>query len=170
MDGKRQRSSPPPGLTFVELAVVTALIGAAVMIVYPYLSGLLLGRKLMGYAGEMAGVLDYIRSRAVIDGREYHVHFDRNRHRYWVTVEGDEEEPFPGRYGSPQELPAEVMLRSVEIEGRPAAGRRPTVRFFPRGSADQAVVYLESFRGDRASVRVKPFTGRSEVYNYFYRD
>lgn len=157
-------------MTFVELAVVTALIGVAVMITYPYLSGLLLGRKLMGYAGELAGVMDYVRSRSVIDAREYHVHFDRIRYRYWVTVEGDEENPMPGRYGRPREFPAEIRLRSVEVENRPVAGQMPAVRFYPRGSADQAVIYLESSRGDRASVRIKPFTGRSEVYNYFYRD
>ena len=154
----------------MELAVVAAVIGVAMMIAYPYLSGLLVGRRLVGFAGELAGVMDYIRARSVIDGRVYHAHFDRHRHQYWVTIEGNQDRPMEGRYGQPQDFPGDILLRSVEVENRPLSAGNPVIRFYPRGNADQAVIYLESSRRDRASVRVKPFTGRSEVYNYFYRD
>lgn len=161
---KMKPSRPNRGFTLIELTVVVALIGVAMVVAYPRFSGLVLGRKLRGFAGELAGTLDFVRSRAVLDGRIYYFHFNRAKNEYWVTREGDgQEEPMAGRLGRGQKLPEDLFLKRVTVEGAPGTYFEPVIRFFPRGSADEAYVYLESARGDRASVWVKPYTGRSRA-------
>lgn len=159
------------GFTLIELMVVAALIGLVLMVSYPRFSGLIQGRKLMGFCGELAGTMDYIRARAVLDGRIYYFHFDRTKQEYWVTREGEEEEqePMEGRLGTRRSFPPYISLKKVEVERDVLSRSAPAIRFYPRGSADEALIYLETEKSDRASIRVKPFTGRSEVYNYFFR-
>jgi len=165
-----KKSEKNIGFTLIELMVVAALIGLVLMVTYPRFSGLIQGRRLMGFCGELAGTMDYIRSRAVIDGIIYHFHFDRSKRQYWVTREGEEEEePMKGRLGSRQSFPPGIKLRKMEVERGTFGRSAPSIRFYPRGSADEALIYLETEKGDRASIWVKPFTGRSEVYNYFFR-
>jgi prepilin-type N-terminal cleavage/methylation domain-containing protein len=152
------------GFTLIELSVVVALIGVAMLVSYPRFSGLIMGRKLRGFAGELAGTLDFVRARAVLEGRIYYFHFNRAKNEYWVTREGDEkEEPMDGRLGRGRKLPDDLYLKRVQVEGSPGTFFEPVIRFFPRGSADEALVYLESARGDKASVWVKPYTGRSRA-------
>jgi len=152
------------GITLIELSVVVALIGVAMTVSYPRFSGLILGRKLRGFAGELAGTLDFVRARSVLEGRTYYFHFNRAKNEYWVTREGDEkEEPMDGRLGRGRRLPEEIYRRRVRVEGAPGTYFEPVIRFFPRGSADEALVYIESARGDKASVWVKPYTGRSRA-------
>jgi len=158
------------GFTLIELGVVVALIGVVMLISYPRFSGLILGRKLLGFAGELAGTLDFVRARSVLDGRIYYFHFNRAKNEYWVTLEGDgKEEPMEGRLGRGRRLPEDLYLKRVEVEGAPGSYFEPVVRFFPRGSADEALVYLESSRGDKASIWVKPYTGRSRAVMGFQK-
>lgn len=155
--------------TLVELAVVVFVIGVVVMVTFPRFSGLISGRRLMGFCGKLAGTLDYVRARSVTDGCIYHFNFDKDKNKYWVTREGDEDKPMEGKLGKPQPFPENISLQRVELEKRKGDFYRPAIRFYPRGNSDGAVIYLETVQGDKASVLVKPYTGRSEVFRGYYR-
>ena len=156
--------------TLVELAVVAVIIGVVAIVTFPRLSALLSGRKLMGFSGKLAGTLDYVRARSVTDGRVYYFNFDKSKRQYWVTGGEDGDEPLEGKLGRPQKLPEGVSLRRIKLGEGSTRFFKPVVRFYPRGNSDGAVIYLETEQGDRASVRVKPYTGRSEVFKGFNRD
>ncbi len=121
----------------------------------------------MGFSGKLAGTLDYVRSRSVTDGRVYYFNFDKSKKQYWVTGGEDGDEPMEGRLGKPQKFPEGVLLRRIKLEEGSSRFFKPAIRFYPRGNSDGAVIYLETEQGDRASVRVKPYTGRSEVFQGF---
>lgn len=159
-----------PAFTLVELAVVAVIIGVVAIVTFPRLSGLVSGRRLMGFSGQLAGTLDYVRARSVTDGRVYYFNFNKSKRQYWVTGGEDGDEPMEGKLGRPQKLPEGVSLRRIKLEEGSAWFFKPVVRFYPRGNSDGAVIYLETDRGDRASVRVKPYTGRSEVFQGFNQD
>lgn len=155
------------GFTLIELTVVVILIGVIFVVVFPHLTGLFSGRKLLGFCREMAGTLDYARSRAVIDGRIYTAHISRDRREYWITSEdetGDyygraEERPEPKK----RKIPDEISVKQLKLGKRIVERFEPVIRFYPRGNSNGAEIILETDRGDKATIKVKPYTGRSEV-------
>ncbi len=155
------------GLTLIELAVVLTLAGVVFVIVFPNLAGLFSGRRLMGFSREMAGALDYARARAVIEGRPQTVRIDRQEGEYSLRRKRETGDDF-GRSGEEEivrtwKIPDEIKVSRVEFGTRVTEGFEPVIRFYPRGNSNGAVITLETAQGDRAQIRVKPFTGRSEV-------
>lgn len=163
----RTRSRKFRGLTLIELAVVLSLVGMVFLLVFPNLTGLLSGRKLMGFSREMAGALDYARARAVIEGRPQTFRIDRRKGEYSIRRKKEK----PGGYGRGDEeevvkswkIPEEFRVSGVELETRVTEGFEPVIRFYPRGNSNGAVISLETARGDRSRIRVKPYTGRAEI-------
>ena len=155
------------GFTLIELSVVVALIALAALIVGPRFTGVLSGRRLLGAAGRLAGALDYTRSRAVLEGRICYFHFNRNKNQYWITTEAgksDSSSPKGGR----QTLPRGISVRRIEKKGGGRNRFSPVIRFYPRGTADETVIYLKDRPGQQVKVHVKPYTGRSEVIRSRY--
>ena len=155
------------GLTLIELTVVLALAGVVFVVVFPNLAGLFSGRRLMAFSREMAGALDYARARAVIEGRPQTVRIDRQEGEYSLRRKKESGDDF-GRSGEEEvvrrwKIPDEIKVSRVEFETRVTEGFEPVIRFYPRGNSNGAVITLETERGDRAQIRVKPYTGRSEI-------
>ncbi len=155
------------GLTLIELTVVLSLIGMIFLITFPNLTGLFSGRRLMGFSREMAGALDYARARAVIEGRPQTVRIDRREGEYSLRRKKESGDDF-GRSGEEEivrswKIPDEIKVSRMEFGTRVTEGFEPVIRFYPRGNSNGAVITLETARGDRAQIRVKPYTGRSEV-------
>ena len=155
------------GSTLIELTVVLILIGGVVTVTFPKLTGIFSGRKLMGFGREMAGTLDYARSRAVIDGRIYTVHISRQQNEYWITPE-DETSDYYGREEERAEpkkwkIPEGISVKRLKLEKRIVERFEPVIRFYPRGNSNGAEIFLETDRGDKAMIKVKSYTGRSEV-------
>ncbi len=155
------------GFTLIELAVVLSLIGMIFLVVFPNLTGLLSGRRLMGFSREMAGALDYARARAVIEGRPLTFRIDRGEGEYSVRRKKETGDGY-GRAAEDEivkkwKIPDEIKVGRVELETRVTEGFEPVIRFYPRGNSNGAVISLETVRGDKARIRVKPYTGRSEI-------
>ena len=155
------------GFTLIELSVVLILVGVVFLVVFPNLTGLFSGRRLMGFSREMAGALDYARARAVIEGRPQTFRIDREKGEYSV---GRKKELEAGYFRRGEEeivkrwkIPGEVKVGQVRLEARVSEGFEPVIRFYPRGNSNGAVIPLENDRGDRAEIRVKPYTGRAEI-------
>jgi len=155
------------GFTLIELSVVLILIGVVFMVTFPKLAGLFSGRKLLGFCRELAGSLDYARSRAVIDGRIYTFHINREENEYWITSL-DEESDYYGRGEESEEpkkrkIPDGISVRRLKLGRRVVEWFEPVVRFYPRGNSNGAEIFLETDQGDKVKIKVKPYTGRSEV-------
>ncbi len=156
-----------PGFTLIELAVVLSLIGMIFLVVFPNLTGLLSGRRLMGFSREMAGALDYARARAVIESRPLTFRIDREKGEYSVWRKKETGDDY-GRAAEDEivkkwKIPDEIKVGRLELETKVAEGFEPVIRFYPRGNSNGAVISLETVGGDKARIRVKPYTGRSEV-------
>ncbi|MEA1927649.1 MAG: prepilin-type N-terminal cleavage/methylation domain-containing protein [Candidatus Auribacterota bacterium] len=166
---KKEKNS---GFTLIELAVVIILIGVVFIIVMPRLTGLLSGRKLMGFSRELAGVLDYTRTRAVVDGKVYNFHLDRTKQEYWfIAKEDDDRKASYYSYREEEEvkkprirkIPEGISIKRLKLETRARDRYKPVIRFYPRGNSNGAEIYLETEQGDRTVIKVKSYTGKSEV-------
>lgn len=155
------------GFTLIELSVVLVLIGVVFLVVFPNLSGLFSGRRLIGFSRELAGALDYARARAVIEGRPQTFRIDREAGEYSLERRKETGED----YGKADEeeivkkwkIPKEIKIGRLELETRVTKGFEPLIRFYPRGNSNGAVITLENARGERVQIRVKSYTGRSEI-------
>jgi len=156
------------GFTLIELSVVVALIAVAVLIVGPRFSGVLSGRRLLGAAGRLAGALDYTRSRAVLEGKIYCFHFDKNKNQYWTTTAAKEGADVSAGKERRHSLPRDISVKRIEKKGGGRDRFSPVIRFYPRGTADEAIVYLKDRKGQAVKVHIKPYTGRSEVIRSRY--
>lgn len=146
------------GFTLIEISVVVGLIAILALLAFPNLGALTGTRELAGFANRLAGTLDYTRARAILDGRLYYFHLDRDARRYWATRMGPEgaEEPAPGRLGRPVPFPDGVRLSGI---------LKSPLRFYPGGNSDEATVELrrEGSYGTRYIIEVKPYVGRSVI-------
>ncbi|MFH1037077.1 MAG: GspH/FimT family protein [PVC group bacterium] len=165
--GFRDSTAWQRGFSLIELSVVLILIGVVVMVTFPKLAGLFSGRRLKGFCRELAGTLDYTRSRAVIEGRPQTFYIDGERKEYWV---GRPEEA-SGDFGGSEEdavirkwkIPEGISVKRLELGTRVVDRYTPVIRFYPRGNSNGADIFLETDQGDRAVIKVKPYTGRSQV-------
>ncbi len=160
------------GFTLIELSVVIILIGVVFIIVMPRLSGLLSGRKLLGFSRELAGALDYTRSRAVVDGRVYNFHIDREKKEYWFAAkEDDDQRNSYSRYREDteiklprkREIPKGMEITRLKLKTRVIDGYKPVIRFYPRGNSSGAEIVMETEQGDKVAIKVKSYTGKSAV-------
>ena len=161
-----------PGFTLIELSVVIILIGVVFTVVMPRLTGLFSGRKLLGFSRELAGALDYTRSRAVVDGRVYNFHIDRDKQEYWFIAKEDDDkrrsyysyrEDEDEKKPRKQRIPEGMTISRLKLKSRAVDRYKPVVRFYPRGNSNGAEIYLETEQGDKVVIKVKPYTGKSTV-------
>jgi general secretion pathway protein H len=164
---KRVHLRRRPGFTLIELSVVLVLVGVVFLVTFPNLAGLFSGRRLMGFSREMAGALDYARARAVIEGRPQTFRIDRQQGKYSLRrkkeAAGDYRRSEEEEIVKSWKIPEEIKVSRVELDTRVTEGFEPVIRFYPRGNSNGAVISLETARGDRTRIRVKPYTGRSEI-------
>lgn len=156
----------------IELAVVIILIGVVFIVVMPRLTGLFSGRKLLGFSRELAGALDYTRSRAVVDGRVYNFHIDRDKKEYWFVSQEDDEkkmsyysyrEDEKKKKPKKRKFPEGMTVTRLKLKTRAVDRYKPVIRFYPRGNSNGAEIYLETEQGDKVVIKVKPYTGKSSV-------
>lgn len=161
-----------PGFTLIELTVVVILIGVVFIVVMPRLTGLFSGRKLLGVSRELAGALDYTRSRSVVDGLVYNFHIDREKQEYWfISKEDDEKKSSYYSYREEKaekkprkrKIPEGITITRLKLKTRAVDRYKPVIRFYPRGNSNGAEIYLETEQGDKVVIKVKPYTGKSSV-------
>jgi type II secretion system protein H len=159
--GARRRES---GFTLIELALVVLLIGLFSAVSAPMLLGFG-DNRLEPNARRLAGTVKYLYNEAALNGREYHLTFnlDEGTFRARVMREDGELAPVPGRWGE-QTLKGDVRFQDVAVTGRGlySSGEATSV-IYPTGWLEETIIHLR--QGDKVlTVRVKPFTGTSEIY------
>jgi len=166
----RRNSAPgcAPGFTLLELAVVLFIMGLVMLIAMPYF-GALQGSQLKSEARRLASRTNYLYEEAGAQKVLLRLIFDIDHNRYTV----ERLDPFAaqprfvpetGPAGHPVQLPADVRLRDVWVQG--AGGFRRGVistQFYPSGVADAALIHLADNAGGIMTLAINPFNGRAAV-------
>ncbi len=157
----RRRTGPPPadrtpgpghgnGFSLIELVVVLAVMGFALVLIVGYRAPWSSGLGLEGTAAELAAGLRLARSQAIVGDRPVAFALDLAGHRYRVGAE------------SPRNLPASLSIGLLTVNGEK---RNPTlgdIRFNPDGSSTGGRIMLAD-GSRRVAIGVDWLTGRVTV-------
>jgi general secretion pathway protein H len=157
-----------PGFTLLELAVVLFIMGLVMMIAMPYLGGLQ-ASQLKSEARGLASRSNYLYQEAGAQKVLLRMVFDLDHNRYTVQrldpfAAQPSFGPEPGPAGNTVQLPPDVRLRDVWVQG--AGGFRQGIistQFYPSGVADAAVIHLVDEQGAVMTLAINPFNGRAAV-------
>ncbi len=153
------------GFTLIELALVVLLIGLFSAFAVPQLLGFG-GNHLESNARRIAGTVKYLFNESALNGHEYHLTFNVDEGTFGARVlrENGELVPAPGRWGE-QALRGDVRFQNVTVTGRGlySSGTATSV-IHPTGWLEETIIHLR--QGENVlTVRVKPFTGTSEIFD-----
>jgi general secretion pathway protein H len=136
------------GFSLLEMILVLAIAGLLAALVLPSLPGALESARLRGSAGEVRATFTLARTLAVSEARNRSVAFDQERGEF--GIEGDTRKGL---------LPEGIRMAAVRPGDAAEERGIVRVRFYPDGSADEAVVALSSSGGGVLRVSVDPLTG-----------
>lgn len=144
------------GFTLLEILMVLAILGMAVSLVAPNLSGIG-ARRFDAQLREAAGLLNHARRMAVVEGQVTEVRF---------SVAGESEE---GAVAERGERVSEFRFAGgLEMAFRETADEQAepetemTLQFFPEGGATGGELLLLG-EDRQALIRIDPFSGRVET-------
>ena len=138
------------GFTLIEVVVVLAVLGIALVLVVGYKPPWSSGLGLKGIAAELASGLRLARSEAIISNRSVAFDLDLVGHRYRVGQ------------GVEHRLPANLSIELLTIAGEQQAAGIGDIRFNPDGSSTGGRISLADGQR-RMAVGVDWLTGRISV-------
>ena len=138
------------GFTLIEMIVVLAILGFALVLVVGYKPPWSSGLGLKGTAAELASGLRLARSEAIASNRSVVLGLDLNAHRYRVGT------------GAERRLPGNVSIELLTIAGERQGVGSGDIRFNPDGSSTGGRITLADGR-QRLAVGVDWLTGRISV-------
>jgi general secretion pathway protein H len=138
------------GFTLLEMVVVLAVLGLALVLVTGYRPPWSRGYSLDATGAELAAQLRLARSEAITSNRPVVLALDLARHRYRVGT------------ASPQLLPPAISLQLVTTAGERQTATTGDIGFNPDGSSTGGrIVLVEGKR--RLAVGVDWLTGRVSI-------
>lgn len=138
------------GFSLIELLVVLAVMGFALVLIAGYKAPWSRSLGLDGTAAELAGDLRLARSQAIADNRPVALALDLARHDYRVGG------------ASPQSLPAGLSIGLLTVNGEKIDADTGAIRFNPDGSSTGGRITLAD-GSRRVAVGVDWLTGRVTV-------
>ncbi len=165
---KQQGWEAEAGFTLIELIVVVVIIIMMTAAVTPMFGSSLLRARSDRTTRDLLASARHAGEEAVLEGVEFRLYLDTNKHTYWLArFEGEKEgkEVFAqvaGSEGEVQELP-----ESLRFE-RPKAKRGDKqeiyyISFYPGGSCDYAEIRMEKNNRDRVEIEIKGTPSRIKV-------
>ncbi|MCS6925001.1 MAG: prepilin-type N-terminal cleavage/methylation domain-containing protein [Candidatus Binatia bacterium] len=161
---------PARGFTVLELALVLFIVGLLLTVAIPRLADLP-GARLEASARRFAALVRYLSGEAVFRSHVYRLHYDLDRHSYWVTVLAVSQQAaeFVGDespLSRPVQLPPAVRFADVHV---PAVGRVSTgqvyTHFYPYGYADPTVIHLRDHSARVLTIVIPPLIGEVRIYD-----
>jgi general secretion pathway protein H len=138
------------GFTLIEMIVVLAILGFALVLVVGYKPPWSSGLGLKGTAAELASGLRLARSEAIASNRSVVLGLDLIGHRYRVGT------------GAERRLPGNVSIELLTIAGERQGVGSGDISFNPDGSSTGGRITLADGR-QRLAVGVDWLTGRISV-------
>jgi general secretion pathway protein H len=145
-----RRAEDPSGFSLIELLVVLAVMGFALVLIVGYRAPWSSGLSLRGAAAELAAELRLARSQAIAENHPVVLALDLSAHRYRV---GD---------GPPHALPAQLAIALLTISGERRSGTIGDIRFNPDGSSTGGRIVLAD-GAHRVAVGVDWLSGRVRI-------
>lgn len=171
------------GFTFLELAVVIAIMGIMMVVTLPRFSSSFSKATLGGTARGLAGTMAYVRNAAAKEGRSYFLNIDLDNEQYWVTVINEEADltlidlqesdvlddelytEVNDAFVARSRLQKKVAFAEVRLEdGRGVSDGVVTIEFRPDGTADEVAIFLTNPRGRKYIVYLERYNGQARVY------
>jgi Tfp pilus assembly protein FimT len=131
----KRQGSDPFGFTFIEIILVVILLSAVAVLSLPNLGKTFSAFQFQNLVQDMAYVLRYAQSRAIIKGRPVRFMLDSTNRHYWLLQQGEGQEDFS--------LIANRQGRKFRIEQD--VGIEMTVsyiEFFPNGQISPANIKI----------------------------
>ena len=173
------------GITFIELTIVILIIGLVLAMAAPNYVSFLKSTRTGSAARKLAGYVTYLQEKAVRDNTKYILIFDLNENVYWAATEIPEDKmPIEYYYSPPNDRmkmrypeSKDPWLRQVvldpglsipailDVDNQPQYRGYYFIPFFPDGSAERAVIYIQGAKEEIVTVYIKPFTGKPEIYD-----
>lgn len=168
-----QNRSPARGFTLIELCVVLVIISLILAVAIPRYGGFMTRGTMRSEARRLAALARYLRSEASRSGSVYYLNFSVEKGTYWVTVAGGRGRPVEERthLTRPRPLPEGIRFKDVAIVGRAGKSQgRQMVAFYPKGESDEAIIHFSDYgRKQFYSLHIKPYSGRSVIYDYYFK-
>jgi len=131
------------GFTLVELILVVFILSIIAGLTMPNFSHMYEGIQLKKAAEDLAYMMRYAQSRAIIKNKELRLEFDSAQSKFWLTQESEssraDSQPegrafkkVSGRLGQIRTLPQKIIFNTGS----------PTVSFYPDGRVDQVSVSM----------------------------
>ncbi len=138
------------GFTLIEVIVILAILGFALVLVAGYKPPWSSGLGLKGTASELASGLRLARSEAITSNRPVAFDLDVTHHLYRVGK------------GAERRLPADLSIELMTIAGEGRGASVGDIRFNPDGSSTGGKIVLSEGQR-RTAVGVDWLTGRVSV-------
>lgn len=151
------------GFTLIEITIVLALIGVLLFFAVPRFQDALLIDPSKKPTRWLMITIPQLRSSAIRDQQDYHLHVDLSENRLWATHAAETDEAQKRAQKDAYQLSEGVRLTGVVFaNGRKQTVDVATIVFHPQGWADRAIIQMETNGRDRFSFIIRPFLTRIE--------
>jgi general secretion pathway protein H len=149
------------GFTLLELMIVLAIIGVAVVLIAPTVTGSLTNLRLKTATKQLSTVLRYARSKAVSSKSIIRVIIDIDNASYSASL--PENETGTKEKAVSTAFPSEIKFNQVTVgEGVQTEGLVQLL-FYPKGNTSGGEIILENTNGRRYKITIDNLTGKVRI-------
>ncbi|MBF0485091.1 MAG: GspH/FimT family pseudopilin [Candidatus Omnitrophica bacterium] len=135
------------GFTFIELLFVIMIIGVLVAVAVPRLKDAFDTMELSTGALRLQTFMNYLRERAIVDGKVISLRIDNIAGQYWGKAKDDD-----------KILKSESFPKDLEI-----TGNNGQVQFYPNGAIDKAELKITDKKGNSVGLLTSGGYGRIKL-------
>ncbi len=171
------------GFTFLELAVVVAIMGVMMAISLPRFTSTFSKATLGGTARHLAGTMGYLRNAAASHARSYFLCLDLDNNQYGTRVMDEKADlsligyqeydvlddeiftDYADEFVSKTKLEKKIAFARVMLgDGTEVFNGTVSMEFRPDGTADEATIYLTDPKQRVYIVYLEHYNGQARVY------
>jgi general secretion pathway protein H len=166
--GRYESAGKPAGFTLIEIAVVLFIMALMALLIVPSTKTYHTSR-LKHESRRLAGRASFLYDQAAASKLVLRLTFDLNNNGYFVSRLDPHSlnpvfVPDLDEGAAPVQLPPDVLIRDVTVEGTGTIARGTvSCIFYPEGYVDATVVHLRDPAGTVFTLSFQPLTGRVSI-------
>ena len=154
----------PKSFTLIEILIVVVILGLIAGLAVPNFSNAYANFTLSETAKNIAFLMRYAQSRAIMKGKECELKFDSGNLQYQLKEKAEDTEeiansifqPIRGRLGRNFSIPQGVVIEA----------ENPHILFYPDGKIDKARIYLKNKREKYFTISTQEQAGYVQVFDF----